>query len=276
VGDVRGRHADVAVQTGVPISPADVLEVLLARDERPAAHLFVRRRGGRLGLESLQEIVHHVLRQGVALSGIHESEHDQVSEEHAPVGAEAREQPVPIELGRPRHQDVDDVRAVEALAFHDERLRPDHLLGGAQPRGHAEDLGLHRVREPQVVDHRDAAARAVDDVHEVVEGRCVGLAEPMGKGELRPAAHPLEHAHQDRGIDGPAEDVEVLGVALDARVTRERVRAADEVRHSRVFQDRERVTVETEAAFVDDCRGCHDPLKCRFCTALCVSGSDQS
>src|SRR5205085_12178636 len=103
---------------------------------------------------------------------------------------------------------------------------PDHLLGGGEPHGPAEDLFLDAVVEPVVVDGGHAVARAEGDVDEVLAAP--RLAEPVRKRQLRLAPrrgqrrqHPLDVARVD-------EDVEVLRVARDARVALEGVGAADE------------------------------------------------
>src|SRR5688572_31291937 len=44
----------------------------------------------------------------------------------------------------------------------DERLRPEHLLGGHDAHRQAEDDGLGGVLEPLVVHGRDAVSRAVE------------------------------------------------------------------------------------------------------------------
>jgi len=71
-----------------------------------------------------------------------------VTQQHPPVRPEPVQQAIPVqqsaavaETGAPR-------RRHQPLPLHDERLGPDHLLGRAQPRRHAEDLLVDRVREP--------------------------------------------------------------------------------------------------------------------------------
>ena len=63
--------------------------------------------------------------------GIDEAEEDEMAEQHAPVRSEAPHQPVPVQQAAAVTEQVGDVGAVVALALHDQRLRPDHLLGRA-------------------------------------------------------------------------------------------------------------------------------------------------
>ena len=98
----------------------------------------------------------------------------------------------PVELVADRVDDVRDVGAVEALALHDQPLRPDHLLGRNQLHVDVEDDAVDRVVEPQLVDDRDAVAGAEDQVDEVVA--LERLAEPVRKRELRLVAGRLEDA----------------------------------------------------------------------------------
>ena len=118
-----------------------------------------------------------------ALAGIDVAEQHQVGEQHPAScrrsGASRRSQSSSSAAAR---QQVGDVAAVEALALHDERLRPDHLLGRAEPDRHPEHLVLDRVLEPAVVHPRDAVARAEDHVDEVLA--VAGLAQPVGEGAL--------------------------------------------------------------------------------------------
>jgi hypothetical protein len=85
---------------------------------------------------------------------------------------------------------VRDVGAVEALALHDQSLRPDHLLGWNEAHRHPDHFRRHGVIEPDVVDLRDAVAGAEDQIDEVVAVKC--LAEPMRKRQLRLVSRPMQ------------------------------------------------------------------------------------
>ena len=63
--------------------------------------------------------------------------------------AEAPHEPPPPHRAPPGAEQVGDVRPVEALPLHDERLGPDHLLGGAQTDGTIEQGRRRRVAEPR-------------------------------------------------------------------------------------------------------------------------------
>ena len=193
---------------------------------------------------ALDQLVHDLRRDLVRLVGIDVAEQDQVAEQDRPVAAEAEQQPVPVEVLGPRPQEVGHVAAVEALALLDERLRPDHLLGRAEPRRDAEHLLVHRVLEPEVVHPGDPVARAEDHVDEVVSA--VALAQPVGEGPLDRAAHPLQLLQGAVEVPGMDEDVEILGVPDDSGVAGERVGAADQERHPRLLQLGHRPAIELE------------------------------
>src|SRR5678815_6180446 len=58
-----------------------------------------------------------------------------------------------------------------------ERLRPEQLLGRTQPHLAIEDVSLHRVREPAIIDVHDSVAGSEEHV-EVVP-IAVNLGEPV-------------------------------------------------------------------------------------------------
>ena len=105
-----------------------------------------------------------------------------MAQQHAPAPAEPPQQAAPVQLAPARQDQVGDVRAVVALALHDEGLGPDHLLGRAEPDRDAEDFARRGVREPQVVHGGHAVARAEDEVDEAVPR--IRLAQPVREREL--------------------------------------------------------------------------------------------
>jgi Icc-related predicted phosphoesterase len=63
---------------------------------------------------------------------------------------------------------VNDVRAVESFALHDERLLPDHLLNRHELYRNAKHGLVNTVIEPLVVDRGQAVSRIEDHVNEMV------------------------------------------------------------------------------------------------------------
>src|SRR5262245_15840 len=178
----------------------------------------------------------------MTLTRVDVPEQDEMGHQHAPGVAEARDEPGPVDaLGRGA-QDVRHVGAVEALALHDERLRPDHLLDRNEPDGAAEDLLRYAVLEPLVVDDGDAVARAEDDVDEVVAA--ARFAQPVREGQLGLAAsgaERLEHAFHVARVDA---DVEIPRVARDSGIALEGVRSADEKLDASVVEQAHRAEIE--------------------------------
>jgi endonuclease/exonuclease/phosphatase family metal-dependent hydrolase len=223
--EVRARHGAVRRQPSVRI--AEFLEIvakLLAREQR--AKTDVVRGLVPLVRETLHEHIDYRRRDTVAPVGVHESKKYQMAEKDRPVVAKTSEQSRPVEILPSLPQQVQNVGAVEPLAFLDERLRPDHLFGWAQPESHAEHLALRRMQEPLVIDYRDTVARGVHNVH--VVRAAVDLGQPVGIWMLRPIPRVLEHTEGSRAIGLTHEDVQVLRVAVDRRVARIGVRASYE------------------------------------------------
>jgi hypothetical protein len=152
---------------------------------------------------------------------------------------------------------VRDVRAVEPLALLDERFRPDHLLGRAEVHALVEDVIGHGVVEPVLVDTREAIARAEDDVDE--EFAVVGFAEPVRERLLGDVAGRPERGQGRLEVFLADEDVEVLGVALDAGVAREGVGAADQHREARLAEHAQGMAVELARLRVQE-RSCRRHL----------------
>ena len=152
----------------------DVHQVLGAREQRALADVWSAGGAAARLAPAAGAAARPCTRRGTASRSrrVDEAEEHEVAQQHAPVRAEAPQQAAPVEAPGPGAQEVRDVVPVVALALHDERLRPDDLLRRAQPHGDAQDLGLGTLCvEPVVVHHRDAAARAVDDVDEVARSR---------------------------------------------------------------------------------------------------------
>ena len=91
----------------------------------------------------VEQLIDDVLRCG--LVRIHVWKQHEVRQEHAPVLAEARQQPRPVDLLLTRADEVQHVGAVEALALHQERLRPDHLFDRHQAHREAQRFVAHAL-----------------------------------------------------------------------------------------------------------------------------------
>ena len=128
-----------------PRTPLQIRQILLARHQRAATDA----RAGRVVRirDPRSQLAQDEARNPVLLGGKDEREQDEVGVEHAPVGAEALEQPSPVEIAGA--DQVEDVGAVEALALHDEGLGPDHLLGRDQHHLPVEDRARRGVLEPR-------------------------------------------------------------------------------------------------------------------------------
>jgi hypothetical protein len=90
----------------------------------------------------------------------------------------------------------------------------------------SEDVGAPREVEPVVVDDGDAISRGVDEVHQVVVPE--GLVQPSVHGALYAPAVLLEHRERAVGVRLAQEEVQVLGVAVDAGMSGVRVGSADQ------------------------------------------------
>src|SRR5260370_35700283 len=86
---------------------------------------------------------------------------------------------------------------VESFPFHNEGLRPDHILHGTNLNVKSRDLTGRRVREPAVVDLNDSIAGTENHVNKIILvtalvrklslGTMAGkyFSKPMRQGELR-------------------------------------------------------------------------------------------
>ena len=246
------RHRAVGFDARVAVAkPRDVRKILLAREQRAAAHAAVRI--GRLGGQTAGQLGDDPLGNLLALVGIDVAEHHDVREEHAPVIVEAHQQPIPVERRPELADEVHHVGAVEALALLHKALRPNHLLRGTQLHGDVEEPGVDRVREPEIVDARDAVAGAEDDVDEMMAA--VDLPQPMRERQLGAIPERVEDSEHLTAVFRPHEDVEVLGVALNFCVFGEREGAADEIRHARFVEPLQGPGVKRLGRLVDDARG---------------------
>src|SRR5215470_6113130 len=131
-----------------------------------------------------------------------------MAQEYAPVRTEAAHEPLPVHQARTMAEQVCDIGAVVSLAFHDERLGPDHLFCRHQLDGDAQDSLVHGMRKPLVVDFCQPIAGVIDHIDELLA--VMGLGEPVMERDLRSesaASQYLEHATQ---IARSGENVEVL------------------------------------------------------------------
>ena len=188
--------------------------------------------------------------QALAFARINEPEQHQVAEQHTPVRTKPTQQTLPIQFASTSKQQVRDVGAVEPLALLDERLGPDHLFGRAQPNRHVEDVVRCGVREPLVVDVGNPVARAEDDVDEVLA--VVGFAQPVRKRNLRDVAGTLKSLQRAREVRFADEDVQVLGVALDAGIAGEGIGSADQHVDAVLLEHAQRVAVELSGLGLQD------------------------
>jgi len=71
---------------------------------------------------------HHLSRDLVPLAWIDESQDHEMCEQDSPMLSKSLQQAIPVQAVGIFVNEVHDVRAVEALALHDECFGPDHLL----------------------------------------------------------------------------------------------------------------------------------------------------
>ena len=136
-------------------------------------------------------------------------------------------------------QDVRDVAAVEPFAFHHERLRPDHLLGGGQVHGHFEDTdGTPCASQSSSTSTRPLPPAKIRSTKWPFSKR---FSKPVREHQF--AAHALRGERLDhaRPVGAPHEQIQIFRVADQPGVVLEGVGAADEVRNpglAQVPQDR--------------------------------------
>jgi hypothetical protein len=156
---------------------------------------------------------------------------------------------LPVEALAGSQEQMHHVAAVVALALHDVRLRPDHLLGRSKPDGHAEDLAFDRMLEPFVVDRGLTVATREDEIDECIA--FVDLSEPVWKLELGVISRAIHHFFEARVVASADEHVEVFRLAGDAGVTEVRVSAADEERQALGMEELERGAIEIGLITID-------------------------
>src|ERR1700720_3365453 len=84
----------------------------------------------RVILETSAEAAQDVGGNVVPIIGIDITKQDEMGEQDAPVGTEPRQQSLPVKPPAAGTNKMVDVGAVEAFAFHDKRLLPDHFFDG--------------------------------------------------------------------------------------------------------------------------------------------------
>jgi MFS family permease len=90
--DVAVSHGVVGQGASIDVAPAlDVKEVLLPRQQGPATDALARRRSAQGMLESPHQLLHDPAWQALTIARVDEAEQDQVTEQHAPVGAKSAE-----------------------------------------------------------------------------------------------------------------------------------------------------------------------------------------
>ena len=128
----------------------------------------------------------------------------------------------------------------KSFPLHDERLRPDDLLGRTEPDRDAQQFRSPRIAEPIVVDLGDAIPRFVDDVHEPFDDP--GLGQPVRVTDLGPVSGSLQGREGLIAVPLASEDVHILGVSFNVG-ERPRV-AAHQVGNTRLVEYLERPDVE--------------------------------
>ena len=95
--DVRVGHRVLDAGAHVAVAPAlDVDQVLLARQDGPETGAVAARRGAHRVVQAAQETLHDPARDTVALARVDVAEEHQVGQQHAPVRAEATQEPLPV------------------------------------------------------------------------------------------------------------------------------------------------------------------------------------
>ena len=176
------------LQAAIAIAPAlDVRQVLGARQRGAEADALVdqRRVHGSVPCPA-EQLAAHPVRHPSAIGGIDEVKEDHMRKQHRPEAPEAIDQASPVHGPAGHADEVGDVGAIEALALHDEGLRPQHLLGRDEAHLVTEHLGRTGVLEPDVIHHGEPVAGSEDDVDEVLTG--LDLAEPVLRLHLRVVA----------------------------------------------------------------------------------------
>jgi hypothetical protein len=227
-------HAASRLETRVRVTPGMYVdEILSSRQQGAAAHAIAVSRHD----AARPQVVEQPVRHDVASIGIGEQEQQQVRKKHVAVIGKSSAQPVPIEVASRAADDVEHVCAIEALALHDERFRPDHLLRRADVHWEPEDNARSAVTDPLGVDSYEAVAAGENEVDEIGTARRLG--EPMREFEVSLDAGRRQDVPDERPIVFEDEEIEIFRLPGDARETFHRVRPAHDERHTGVVEARQ-------------------------------------
>lgn len=161
----------------------------------------------------------------VALARIDPSEIQKQHQQHLPVNFEVGKQPVPVDLILRLENGMSDVGAVMAASVLDEALGPDKLRWTDDPHLTAQQLDLPCMLQPLVADRHGAVRRREYDVKKMRAFE--NLSKPSVVRDLDRIAGLLEMGEDAGKVAGLAENIEVFGLARDARIGAHRVGAGD-------------------------------------------------
>src|SRR6185437_9042468 len=205
----------------------DIGGILSLVDKRPAADLF----NGPWYLILLSKPFDQPVDQFAGndvpeFRWINELKDEQLGEQQMPMSVEPGKQPVPVDVLTLPQQHMIDIRAVESFPVLDVRFTPDELFHRDQPDLDSHELRRLAVLVPGIVDLADIVGRIENDIHEAVALEYFG--QPAYIRLFGLVSQPLEGLQQVGALAGFAEDVEVFGIALNARVRAKGETAADE------------------------------------------------
>src|SRR3990170_669827 len=172
------------------------------------------------------------------------------------------EDTVPVEVPACGEDEVEHVVHVAAVLRDHEYLRENHLFGRNDEGLPVEDGDLPRVREPGLFHGACAVVGGVDDVHEKLSPPRLG--DPDRVLYLRLEARLLKRFENPQHDLFGHEQVEVLGVAPDARMGVQRQGTAEHVANSGAVQSVESFAVNlarfgSEVGFLDHIRAISYP-----------------
>ena len=181
-----------------------------------------------------------------------------MTEEDAPVVAEAAEEAVPVER-RPACLEQVMMSAPSKRSLHDVALAHDHLLRRGDEDGHAPEGAVRGVLEPRVVDLAEAVRAGV-----MKSTKC-GPTRPSrasaGRACVRLEANLLQGGEDAIDVATAEKDVEVLGVARDPSEVLGASGAAHDERDLRPYE---------HAQFVETARDGLDPCVEKVLSGSCV------
>src|SRR5918997_2536151 len=151
------------------------------------------------------------------------------------------EDTVPVEVPARGEDEVEHVVHVAAVLRDYEYLGEDHLLSRNDESLPVEYGDLPRVREPRLFHGACAVVGGVDDVHEKLSPPRLG--DPDRVLYLRLEARLLQCFENPRHVLFGHEQVEVLGVAPNARMGVQRQGTAEHVADARSVQSVESFAV---------------------------------